>query len=422
MPPDDFERKLEKYAEVIVKVGLNLQPGQRLIIGAPSFGIDGTPLEAYPLVRKIVKTAYQAGAKYVAVNWDDEELQRIRVQNASLDSMSESATWKTEVAVKYVDNGDAIMLVYAQNPNLLDGLEQQKLEIKQKVEAEQWSKVRSRLFAGAANWLIVAAPIVSWATKVFPDLSQDAAKARLWDAVFQACRINQDDPVAGWKRHVAELAKRAAYLNGKRYAALKYRAPGTELTIGLPEGHIWDSGSLTTRKGITFVANIPTEEVFTIPHKDRIDGMVTATKPLSYGGNLIENFTLKFSGGRVVDATAESGEDALNSILNTDTGSRSLGEVSLVPHSSPISQSGLLFYDTLFDENASNHIALGSALRFCLKGGAKMTDNQFAAAGGNQSLIHVDFMIGSDEMDVDGITAERTVEPVTRRGEWAFNV
>jgi aminopeptidase len=418
----EFESKLEKYAEVIVRVGLNLQPGQRLVIGAPSFGIDGTPLEAYPLVRKIVKTAYQAGAKYVGVNWDDEELQRIRVQNASLDSMNESATWKTEVAVKYVDNGDAIMLVYAENPDLLGGLDQQKLEVKQKVEAEQWTKVRSKLFVGAANWLIVGAPIVSWAMKVFPDLSQDAAKARLWDAVFQACRINQNDPVAGWKHHVAELAKRAAYLNGRQYTALRYRAPGTELTIGLPKGHIWDSGSLTTRRGITFVANIPTEEVFTIPHKDRIDGVVTATKPLSYGGSLIEDFTLKFSGGRVVDATAKSGEDALNSLLKTDAGSRSLGEVSLVPHSSPISQSGLLFYNTLFDENASNHIALGSALRFCLKGAEKMTDEEFAAAGGNQSLIHEDFMIGSGEMDVDGITADGTVEPVTRRGEWAFKV
>jgi aminopeptidase len=417
----EFDRNLEKYAEVLVKVGLNLQPGQRLVIGAPFFGIDGAPLEAYPLIRKIAKTAYQAGAKYVAVNWDDEELQRIRVQDAGLDSMSEVAAWKNEVAIKYIDNRDAIMVISAQNPDLMGGLKAQKVQAKQMAEAKQLHKVFSRLFAGATNWLIAGASIGSWARKVFPDLSQDEAKARLWNAIFEACRINQDDPVTGWKRHLAELDKRAAYLNGKRYATLKYKGLGTDLTIGLPQGHIWHGGSGTAQNGVTFVPNIPTEEVYTIPHKDRIDGVVTATKPLSYGGSLIENFTLKFFGGRVVHATAESGEDALNNLLNTDEGSRSLGEVSLVPHSSPISQSGLLFYNILFDENASNHIALGDALRL-IEGAENMTPEEFAAAGGNQSVTHADFMIGSGEMDVDGITVEGTAEPVTRRGEWAFRV
>jgi aminopeptidase len=413
---------LEKYAEVIIKVGLNLQPGQRLIIGTPFFGIDGTPLEAYPLVRTIAKTAYEAGAKYVAVNWDDEELQRIRVQNAALDTMTEFATWKNEVAIKYTDNGDAIMVVFAQNPDLMGGLEPQKVQIKQKVEAEQFHKLLPKLASGATNWLVVGASCGSWATKVFPDLPQDEAKARLWNFLFETCRINQDDPVVGWKRHVAELAKRAAYLNGKRYATLKYKAPGTDLTIGLPEGHIWHSGSLTARNGITFVANIPTEEVFTMPHKERIDGVVRATRPLSYGGSLIENFTLKFSAGRVVHAKAESGEDALNNLLNTDEASRSLGEVSLVPHSSPISQSGVLFYNSLFDENASDHLALGNAYRFSMRGGEEMTAEEFAAAGGNESMTHADFMIGSEEMNVDGVTADGTTEPVMRNGEWAFKL
>jgi aminopeptidase len=419
---DEFERNLEKYAEVIVKVGLNLQPGQRLIIGAPFLGIDGTPLEAYPLVRKIAKTAYQAGAKYVAVNWDDEELQRIRVQHAMLDSMTEFATWKNEVAIEYVDKGDAFMVVFAQNPALMSGLEPQKVQAKQKVEAEQFHKVLSKLAAGATNWLVVGASVASWATKVFPDLPQDEARARLWNTIFEVCRINQDDPVAVWKHHVAELTKRSAYLNNKRYTALRYKAPGTDLRIGLPEAHIWHSGSLTARKGITFVANIPTEEVFTMPHKDQIDGVVTATRPLSYQGSLIENFTLKFSEGRVVHATAESGEDALNNLLNTDETSRSLGEVALVPHSCPISQSGLLFYNGLFDENASNHIALGNAYRFSIEGGEEMTGERFAAAGGNESMTHADFMIGSGEMDVDGTTTDGTAEPVMRNGEWAFKV
>jgi aminopeptidase len=418
----EFERNLEKYAEVIIKVGLNVQPGQRLIIGAPFFGMDGTPLEAYPLIRKIVKAAYQAGAKYVAVNWDDEELQRIRVQYAALDSMSEFATWKNNVAIDYVDNGDALMVVFAQNPGLMGGLDAQKVQAKQKVEAEQFHKLFSKLAAGNTNWLVVGASIASWATKVFPDLSQDEAKAHLWNTILEACRINQDDPIAGWERHVAELHERAAYLNGKQYTALKYKASATDLTVGLPQGHIWHSGSLTTQNGITFVANIPTEEVFTMPHKDRIDGVVAATRPLSYAGSLIENFTLTFSRGRVVHATAAAGEDALNNLLNTDDTSRSLGEVALVPHSSPISQSGLLFYNILFDENASNHLALGNAYRFSLEGGEEMTAEEFAAAGGNESMTHADFMIGSGKMDVDGITANGTAEPVMRDGEWAFEV
>ena len=418
----DFERNLEKYAEVIVKVGLNLQSGQRLIIGAPFFGTDGTPVEAYQLVRRITQAAYQAGAKYVGVNWDDEELQRIRVSNASLESMCEFAEWKNRGAIEYVANRDAIVMVLAQNPALLSDLDSQKLQAKQKVETEQFHKLFSKLAAGVTNWLVVGAAITSWATKVFPNLEQDEAKARLWNTIFQVCRINQDDPVAGWKRHVADLNNRADYLTSKRYTALQFKSPGTDLTIGLPEDHLWHSGSLTTQNGLTFTANIPTEEVFTMPHKQRIDGIVTSTKPLSYQGRLIEKFTLKFFKGRVVHATAENGQDALNNILSSDEASRSLGEVSLVPHSSPISQCGVLFYNSLFDENASDHLALGNAYRFSIKNGEKMTAEKFAAAGGNESMTHADFMIGSNEMNVDGLTSNGTAEPIMRDGEWAFKV
>jgi len=417
-----FERNLEKYAEVIVKIGLNLQRGQRLVIGAPFFGTDGTPIEVYQLVRNIAKTAYQAGAPYVAVNWDDEELQRIRVENAALESMGEFAEWKNDVAVKYVDRHDAIVLVMAQNPALMSGLDSQKLNAKQKVEAEQFHRLFSKLAAGVTNWLVIGASITSWAAKVFPDLTPDEAKKHLWDTIFEVCRINQDDPVAGWKRHVANLNKRAAHLNSKRYRALKFKSPGTDLTIGLPPNHVWHSGSLSTQNGVTFTANIPTEEVFTMPHKQQVDGVVRSTKPLSFQGRLIENLTLKFSGGRVVHATAETGEDALLNLLNTDEASRSLGEVSLVPHSSPISQSGVLFYNILFDENASDHLALGNAYRFSMKNGEGMTAEEFAMAGGNESVTHADFMIGSGEMNVDGITSDGVAEAVMRGGEWAFNI
>ena len=410
----EFERNLEKYAEVIVKVGANLQPGQRLMIDSPP--------EAYPLIRQIVKAAYLAGAKYVAVNWYDDELQRFRVQHAPVETFGEFDAWFTDALVEYLDHGDPIMHVDARNPALMSGVDAQKVQAWQQSEGLHKRKLRSKIVASVAPWPMVSAPITSWAVKVFPEAAVDEAVARLWDAIFQACRINQDDPVGGWKRHNAELKKRAAYLNGRRYAALKYSAPGTELTVGLPDSNIWHGGSLMAQTGIEFVNNIPTEEVHTMPHKDRIDGVVTSTMPLSYGGNLIENFTLKFSAGKVVEATAKTGQDTLDNILNTDPASRSLGEVALVPHSSPISQSGLVFYNTLFDENASDHLALGNAYRFSIEGGEGMTAEEFAAAGGNVSLSHVDFMIGSRVMNIDGITADDAVEPVMRNGEWAFDV
>jgi aminopeptidase len=358
----------------------------------------------------------------VAVNWDDEELQRIRVKHAATDTMSEFPTWKNEAAIEYVDQGEAILIILSQNPDLMGGLEPKKVQAKQQTEAHHFHRLWSKMAAGATNWLAVSASISSWAAKVFPDLENKEAIARLWDTIFEACRINLDDPVAGWERHISELGERTAYLNDKKYSALKYVAPGTNLTVGLPEGHIWHSGSLTSQNGITFVANIPTEEVFTMPHKDQINGVVTATMPLSYGGSLIENFTLEFSEGRVINAKAESGQEALDNLLNTDETSRSLGEVALVPHSSPISRSKLLFYNILFDENASNHLALGNAYRFSMDGGEGMTADEFATVGGNESMTHADFMIGSARMNVDGITDDGAAEPVMRDGEWAFLV
>jgi aminopeptidase len=243
---------------------------------------------------------------------------------------------------------------------------------------------------------------------------------RLWEAIFRICRLDQPDPVAAWQRHAAELAARRDYLNAKRYTALKYTAPATNFTLGLPDHHLWHGGESQTPQGTTFIANVPTEEVYTMPHKERADGVVSSTKPLSYGGVLIEDFSLTYEQGRVVKVTAKKGEAVLQKLIETDEGSARLGEVALVPHSSPISQSGLLFYNTLFDENASNHIALGRAYRFCLEDGTHMTDEEFAAAGGNDSLTHVDFMIGSADMDVDGLTRDGVVEAVMRGGEWAF--
>ncbi len=365
---ETFETQLAKYAEVIVRIGLNLQAGQRLMIRSGK-GLDGVPLEAYPLVRAVAKAAYKAGSPLVAVSWDDEELQRIRVEQASLESMSQTANWKHDVAIDYIDNGDAILSVSGRNPDLLGGLDPEKIQRKQRAETQQSQAYSARIAVNATNWLVAAAPVSGWAASVFPDLPLDEAMARLWTLIFAACRVDQPDPVASWKQHLAGLAKRTAYLDAKRYTALHYRGPGTDLTLGLADGHLWMGGGITAQNDVYFVPNLPTEEVFSMPHRHHIEGVVQSTKPLSYGGSLIKNFTLRFEGGRVVNSAAEVGQDALDTLLNTDDGSRSLGEVALVPHSSPISQSGVLFNNTLFDENASCHLALGRAYRFTMAGG-----------------------------------------------------
>jgi len=244
----------------------------------------------------------------------------------------------------------------------------------------------------------------------------------MWRTLFQLCRLDQPDPVVAWKNHIRDLEKRAAYLNDKRYDRLEYTAPGTDLSIGLPHGQCWFSATAQSANGIEFVANLPTEEVFTMPQRDRVEGHVSSTKPLSMGGQTMENFTLTFENGRVVKTTAEKGEVQLLQLLETDEGSRSLGEVALVPHSSPISQSGLVFNNGLIDENAACHLALGSAYKFTLENGTSMSDAEFAGAGGNISRLHMDFMIGSGELDIDAVTDSGDVEPVMRKGEWAFDV
>jgi aminopeptidase len=277
-----------------------------------------------------------------------------------------------------------------------------------------------RISGKEINWSIIAAPVPAWARKVFPDQGEDEAVASLWEAIFRICRADRPDPVAAWNEHLDTLKRRRAYLNGKRYARLHYRAPGTDLTLGMPEGQVWLGGTSHTPGDVAFVANMPTEEVFSAPHRLEAEGTVAATKPLSYAGSLIDGFRLRFEGGKVVEASAEKSEQVLKHLLNTDEGATRLGEVALVPHSSPISASGLLFYNTLYDENASCHLALGRAYTICIEGGEKLSEEDFQAAGGNDSLTHVDFMIGSDAMDIDGITVAGDAEPIMRAGEWAF--
>ncbi|MFX1379858.1 MAG: aminopeptidase [Promethearchaeota archaeon] len=417
----EFEKNLDNFAEVIVKIGLNLQPGQRLLIGGPTAYTYGTPIELAPLVRLITKKAYQIGARFVEVFWDDDKLRRIRFEHASRDSFEEYPIWRTNCQYKFGIEGDAVLLFAAFNPDLLEDQDQDLMVTTFNTYIKHRKTFGDLISKSAVNWTAITAPVDGWAEKVFPNVPQENQKAKFWDTIFEICRVKGKDPIATWEDHIKHLSVRSNYLNTKKYVSLKFDAPGTDLTIGLPKGHIWGSARFKTQSGIDFVGNIPTEEVFTTTHKDKTEGFVTVTKP-RHTDVILEDCCFTFSKGRIIEAIAKKGEDVLQRILETDEGIRKLGEVALVPHSSPISQTGLLFYNVLIDENASSHIAIGRGFKFALKNGGEMSDKEFYNAGGNISKTHIDFMIGSEKMDIDGITKDGKTEAIMRKGEWAFKV
>lgn len=414
MPIADFDKKLDEYADIIVRVGLGLQPGQRLMINAP--------LLSAPLVHAVAAIAYQNGSPLVDVNWRDELLELVRYQHAGRDTFTEFPVYRAEGAHKLVSEGGALLSITGENPDLLKDQDPELITTARKTALTHMKPVYDLLDRNGFNWAIASYPTDSWAGKVFPNLEPADRIEHLWKAIFQVCRMNETDPVAAWRAHIAELQARSEYLTQKQYHALAYRAPGTDLTIGLAERHIWIGGSSTSEQGIEFTPNLPTEEIFTLPHRERINGVVTASMPLSYAGKLIDGFCLTFKEGRVVHIQAESSEDILSQMIAIDEGMSSLGEVALVAQSSPVAKTGVLFYNTLLDENASSHIALGDGLNFCLQEGEKVSEKEYAARGGNSSLSHVDFMIGSAEMDIDGILPDGTRQAIMRSGEWAFQI
>jgi len=413
MHEHEFDQMLAKYADVVVRVGLNLGKGQNLSIRAD--------IEDAPFIRKVTESAYKAGAHYVDILWADEKCTRIRFDHAGPDTIDHIPAWLPTRFEEYYKRGDATLAVLSTNPDLLQGIDPDLIARERKARMQKLAEP-FRKYENASNWCVVATAAPAWAKKVFPDLSMEAARAKLWEAIFKVSRIDVDDPVTAWQGHIDNLVKYKDYLNSRAYAALHYKGPGTDLTIGLPKNQAWGGAQESFSNGITCTVNLPTEEVFTAPHKDKADGVVTASRPLNLFGALIEDFSLTFENGRAVKITARKGENDLRQLIETDDNAARLGEVALVPNSSPISQSGVLFYNTLFDENAASHIALGNAYRTSIKGGDDMTDEEFAAEGGNKSLIHTDFMIGSGQLDVDGIRDDGTREPVMRQGEWAFQV
>jgi aminopeptidase len=411
--PDQLtlDQKMDNLAEVAVRVGLGLKAGQELVMTAS--------IDALPLARRITEQAYRAGASLVTTLYSDDETALMRYRLAPNESFDRAAKWLYDGMGTAFKSGAARLAIAGANPMLLSNEDPEKVGRANRAVSIAYRPALELITRHEINWTIVASATPAWAAAMFPNDDPDTALTRLWNAIFKTSRVDSDDSVNAWKTHDATLQKRAAFMNEKRYSALHYRGPGTDFRLGLADDHVWMGGGTTAGNGLYCIPNIPTEEVFTTPHKDRADGTVRASKPLSYQGTMIEGIEVRFEKGRIVQARATRGQGVLDKLLDTDDGARRLGEVALVPHSSPIAQSGLTFLNTLFDENAASHIALGQAYTSCLRDGDKLTPEELAARGANDSLIHVDWMIGSGELDIDGISASGTEEPLMRRGEWA---
>lgn len=411
MTLSNFKESLKKYAELAVDIGVAVKPGDTVYV---QISVDQAQL-----ARLIVAAAYQRGAAEVQVQWFDDVLKRLDMAH-----MADERLFNIPAFVKgqfdyWVDHQAKRITVVSSDPDNLAGIDSNRIAKYQEAFAKAYKRLMEAISSMSISWTIIGAASPRWAQKVFPDAATpEEATELLWEAIFKTTRIDQPDPEAAWKAHDQKLREKAAWLNNEQFDQLHYMAPGTDLVVGLPKNHIWEGAGAFNPRGEEFMANMPTEEVFTAPDFRRIDGTVVSTKPLSYGGNILEDMHFTFKDGQIVEAHAKQGDDVLQNLLKTP-GTRSLGEVSLVPDPSPISQSGLIFFNTLFDENASDHMALGQAYPFSVKDGVAMTNEQRAAAGLNQSPTHVDFMMGSAAMNIDGIKPDGTIIPIFRNGDWA---
>ena len=372
------------------------------------------------LARLITEEAYRLGAAEVIVQWSDETIQREFLAHAATDRIENVPQYKIDQTDDWIAKGASRISVVSSNPDALAGVDAQRVAAFQAANGKALVNLRKATQANKVSWTVVAAASEGWAAKVFPELATSEEQVdALWNEIFKTTRIYEENPVIAWDIHDKKLQEKAAELNEQQFTALHYTAPGTDLTIGLPKNHLWEGAGSYNARGEEFMANMPTEEVFTAPDSRRVDGYVSSTKPLIYAGTIISGMKFTFKDGKVVDFSAEQGEEALKNLLAIDEGAKHLGEVALVPDPSPISQSGLIFYNTLFDENASNHLAFGSAYAFNLQGGTEMSEEELAEAGLNRSQTHVDFMVGSDKMNIDGIKEDGTIVPVFRNGDWA---
>ncbi|WP_227397122.1 aminopeptidase [Jeotgalibacillus aurantiacus] len=402
---------LLKYAKLAVRTGVNIQEGQFLWIAAS--------VDSAAFTRLVVEEAYRAGAGNVHVQWHDDRVTRLFYEKALNEEFDYYPEWLTTAHEETVEREGAFLVIESDNPDLLKGISSDRIAAFAKARGEALGAFYEAIETDRISWSIVAVPSADWALKLFPENSEEEAVEKLWESIFSVTRILKDDPVLEWEHHMENLKEKASSLTERQYAALHYQGPGTDITIELPAQHKWLTGGSKNKKGYNFIANLPTEEVYTVPHRLGVNGYVTNTKPLAYQGNIIDGFTLTFKEGKVVDFKADVGQELLEKILTMDEGAPYLGEIALVPHRSPISDSGILFFNTLFDENASNHFALGSCYPTCIEGGTEMNDEERIEAGLNDSIVHEDFMMGSAQMNIDGIRSDGTREPVFRNGNWA---
>ena len=412
MTLENFNENLKKYARLIAETGVNVQDNHTVVL---QISVDQAPL-----ARLITEEAYRLGAAEVIVQWSDETIQREFLAHAATDRIENVPQYKIDQTDDWIAKGASRISVVSSNPDALAGVDAQRVAAFQAANGKALVNLRKATQANKVSWTVVAAASEGWAAKVFPELATSEEQVdALWNEIFKTTRVYEENPVIAWDIHDKKLQEKAAELNEQQFTALHYTAPGTDLTIGLPKNHLWEGAGSYNARGEEFMANMPTEEVFTAPDSRRVDGYVSSTKPLSYAGTIISGMKFTFKDGKVVDFSAEQGEEALKNLLAIDEGAKHLGEVALVPDPSPISQSGLIFYNTLFDENASNHLAFGSAYAFNLQGGTEMSEEELAEAGLNRSQTHVDFMVGSDKMNIDGIKEDGTIVPVFRNGDWA---
>lgn len=404
------EQRLDRLAEIAVRIGLRLTPAQELVVSAP--------IEAVPLTRRITEEAYKAGASLVTTLFDDDASTLLRFRYAPGESFDQAPAWLYNGVATALQNGAAWVMISGDDPMLLAGQDPDRVARADRARWQAYSPALEHIFNFDVNWTIVSYATTAWAKAIFPNETEEVAVKRLWDAIFAASRADTPDPIAAWQQHNEALATRTRFLNDRRFAALHFRGPGTDLRVGLADDHQWVGGALRARNDVLCNPNIPSEEVGTAPHKDRVEGIVRSTKPLAYQGTLIEGIAVRFAAGRIVDAKADKGQQVLRRVLEVDEGARRIGEVALVAESSPIARSGLLFYNTLYDENAASHIALGQAYRRCLVDGASLTPEELDAKGANRSVIHVDWMIGSPSVDIDGLDARGSATPLMRAGDW----
>lgn len=406
------KENLQKYAKLLVRKGINVQKNQILVVT--------TPVEMAEFARMVAEEGYLAGAKNVVIDYRDDKAALIKFKLAPMDSFKEALQWKADGFAQMAKEGAGYLHLTGTNPELFKDIDPERISLNAKTHSMANKEFMNLTMNNHAPWCVAAVPEPAWAKKVYPELSEDEAVEKLWDSIFKMTRVDKEDPVLEWDRHIANIKDKCEKLNNYNFKTLHYTAPGTDFTLDLAIDHIWIGAEEKDSKGTTFVANMPTEEIFTTPKRDGVNGYVSNTKPFNYGGNLIDGFTFTFKDGKIVDVKAEVGEETLIKLLDTDEGSRYLGEVALVPHDSPISNTNTIFYNTLFDENASCHLAFGAAYPTNIKGGGDMSEEELLKNGANVSLTHEDFMIGSEKLNIDGITFDGKVVPIFRDGNWAI--